>query len=125
REGRWIALTHPEASEAERSQRAWFVAFDGRNLGSVLTVDTGFHSQHAENYTRDHVLLLVPGRSVPRSINAHGAFRGWHSCFHHPGRPLVLVSLPTSGIRNAGDPFSPTPQAARRSSLGSGWPLTQ
>jgi hypothetical protein len=94
RGGQWIALTHPEASEAaERSQRAWVVAFDGRNLGSVLTVDTGFHSKYAENYARDHVLPLVPGRSVPPSINAHGAFRGWHYCFHRPGRPLVLVSL--------------------------------
>jgi len=112
REGRWIALTHPEASEAaERSQGAWVVAFDGRNLGSVLTVDTGFHSQHAENYTRDHVLLLVPGRSVPRSINAHGAFRGWHSCFHDPGRPLVLVSLPNFRDPQRWRPFQPDASA--------------
>jgi len=91
----WIALTHPEASEAaERSQRAWVVAFDGRSLGSVLTVDTGYHSKYAENYTRDHVLPLVPHRSVPRIINVDKAFEGWSSCMHRPARPLVLVSLP-------------------------------
>ena len=108
RGGQWIALTHPEASEAaKRSQRAWVVAFDGRKLGSVLTVDTGFHSQHGENYTRDHVLLLVPGGAVPRSISAHGAFRGWQSCFHEPGRPLVLVSLPNFRDPQHWRPFQP------------------
>jgi hypothetical protein len=118
RGGEWIALTHPEASEAaERSQRVWVVAFDGRNLGFVLTVDTGFHSKYAENYTRDHVLPLVPGRSVPRRINAHGAFRGWHSCFHRPARPLVLVSLPNFRDPQRWRPFQPD-TSGRQAFLG-------
>ena len=108
RDGQWIALTHPEASETpKRSQQAWVVAFDGRNLGSVFTEDTGFHSQHAENYPRDHVLPLVNDRSVPQSINAHGAFRGGHACFNEPGRPLVLVSLANFRDPQRWRPFEP------------------
>ena len=108
RGGQWIALTHPEASEAgNRYQQAWVVAFDGRNLGSVLTTDTGFHSNYAENYARDHVLPLVPGRSVPRFINSDKAFEGWLPCIHRPARPLVLVSVPNVRDPQRWRPFQP------------------
>lgn len=110
----WIALTHPEASDATtRSPHPWVVTFDGRNLGSILTVDTGFHSKHADNYTRDHVLRLVPSRSLPRIANATRTFTGWLWCSPPPWRPLVLVSVPHFRDPERWRPFQPDTSGRR------------
>ena len=103
-----MALSTPEASASLNLGRAtWVVTFDGRVLGSAVTVDTGFRSSARWTYPRDHVLRLVPGTHPPRVVNASRAFMGWRGCGPPPARPLVLVSMPNFRDPQRWRPFRP------------------
>lgn len=104
----WIALSSKEASRGiSLADVSWNVAFDGRRLGSVKTVDPGFSSPYAWTYPRDRLLALAPDQPVPAVANGQRLFGGW--CDAPSNRPLVVVSQPNFLDPQAWKRFEPDP----------------
>lgn len=90
--GSWHALGNDTASRTLAKLRmSWTVAFDGRDLGEVSTVDPETADPNSWAYSRDR-LLSISGRSVPKVPNKAKLFGGW--CAVPSARPLVVVSRP-------------------------------
>src|SRR5262245_51052142 len=89
----WTALSSSETSHGiSLADVSWTVAFDGKRLGSIATVDPGFSSPDAWTYARDRLLALAPEQPVPSVANREQLFDGWCDVPAH--RPLVVVSQP-------------------------------
>jgi hypothetical protein len=87
----WIALATEEAFRTVASTKmAWTVISDGQIHGRLTTVDPGPLNGPAWTYTRDHLLNLAPGQTVPASPNSEGDLAGW--CAAPNRRPLALLS---------------------------------
>ncbi len=91
----WISLQKPVAAPAAFPTR-WTVAFDGRDLGRIDTVDPGWSSDLMWTYPRDRLLDVVGDAPAIRTGSDH--FRG-HCSDQKVMRPLVVVSRP-----NVSDP---------------------
>lgn len=102
----WMPLdSQPAAERIDMNDLAWTIAFDGRNLGAARTVNPGFHSNLAWTYSRDFVLDLHPGQSLPEIVNKSRGFGGW--CDIPARRPIVLVSQPNFTDPDRWKPFKP------------------
>lgn len=102
----WTALdSRSAAEEFDLDNLPWTIAFDGRNLGPVRTTGPGFESDHAWTYSRDFLLALMPGQSLPEITNREGKFGGW--CAVPDYRPLVLVSAANFHDPRKWKPFKP------------------
>jgi hypothetical protein len=111
--GGWVALNTAEASRPfDLRDVTWTVAFDGRNLGSVRSIDPGFSTKYAWTYSRDRRLTVQPVPRPPVVANAKGAFDGWCA---PKTRPVVLVTPTNFEDPDRWKPFSPT--AAMRDRL--------
>jgi hypothetical protein len=74
----WVALSTEEDSQGVAlGKTTWTVAFDGRSLGTITTVDPGFQTDFAWTYSRDRLLHVPPGQTVPRVVDNRAAFYGW------------------------------------------------
>lgn len=110
----WIPLSSEKASErAQLDGIGWTIAFDGRSLGSVSSVDPGFTTHHAWTFPRDRLLTVAAGGAPPSIANPDARFAGW--CSAPKRRPLVLVSRPNFRDPEGWKPFEPAP--ALRASL--------
>lgn len=110
----WVALIAPDSLAPLDLRRATFtLAFDGRNLGEVHTTDPGFSSPYAWTFTRDHLLEVVPGQSVPQIANRSQRFEGW--CDPPAVRPIVAVRAGHYADPERWKPFHAPP--AERESL--------
>lgn len=93
RDQQWAALSSKKASHrVPLAKLSWTVAFDGKRLGSIETLDPGFSSPYAWTYPRDRLLVLAPDQAVPAVANGQGLFGGW--CEVPRDRPLVVISRP-------------------------------
>jgi hypothetical protein len=102
--GGWVALNTAEASRPfDLRDVTWIVAFDGRNLGPVRTIDPGFSTKYAWTYPRDRLLTVQP---VPR---APVVSRAKNYCGIVTSRSLVLISAPNFEDPDRWKPFHPTP----------------
>lgn len=102
----WTPLdSHAAAEQFDLNALAWTIAFDGRNLGSLRTIATEFSSRHAWTYSRDFVLGLRDGQSLPEIANENKGFGGW--CEFPAHRPLVLVTRPYYQDPEQWKPFMP------------------
>jgi hypothetical protein len=102
----WVPLATPQAAHtASGSRFEWTVVFDGRSIGRLTSVDTGFHGAPEWTYPRDHRQQLAPRQSVPRVPNRARAFEGW--CDAPRTRPLVVVSQPNFRDPQRWKPFVP------------------
>ncbi len=90
--GAWRPLDSADALATLQPPSNWTVAFDGRSLGSVKTVDSGLGRAAGRASSRDRVLLLAPPQSAPAVANRAKVFGGW--CEEPATRPLVVVSRP-------------------------------
>jgi hypothetical protein len=112
--GGWVALNSAEAARPfDLRDVTWTVAFDGRNLGPVRTIDPGFSTEYAWTYPRDRRLTVRPVPRAPVVPRVKGSFGGW--CGSATSRPLVLVSAPNFEDPDRWKPFRPT--SAMRDSL--------
>jgi hypothetical protein len=91
----WVALSSQAAWEGVSLARAkWTVTLEGRDMGSVSTVDPGFQTDLAWTFPRDRLLHVFPAQSVPTVAKDTARFRGWCEA---PGvRPLVVLSWPNT-----------------------------
>jgi hypothetical protein len=85
----WFSLADDKQAPAEFPSR-WTVAFDGRNLGQITTVDPGWSSEYMWTYPRDRLLNVVG--EAPTVRPSDQLFEGW--CAASSQRPLVVVSRP-------------------------------
>lgn len=111
--GGWVALNSAETARPfDLRDVTWTVAFDGRNLGPVRTIDPGFSTKYAWTYSRDRRLTVQP---VPRApvVPGKGSFEGW--CGSATSRTLVLVSAANFEDPDRWKPLHPT--SAMRDSL--------
>jgi hypothetical protein len=105
--GGWVALNTVEAARPfDLRDVTWTVAFDGRNLGPVRSIDPGFSTKYAWTYSRDRHLTLQPTPRAPVVSNPKGGFGGW--CGSETSRPLVLVSAANFEDPDRWKPFHPT-----------------
>jgi hypothetical protein len=86
----WIPLSEPNPTTTLLTH-SWTVAFDGRSLGGLRTIDPGWQSAHPWTYPRDR-LFGVANQRLPSVPNNGGLLAGW--CGEPTRRPLVLVSSP-------------------------------
>lgn len=101
----WIALDSRQTFEQSVSREmSWIIAFDGRNLGSVRTLDRRPEIEHDWAFVRDRTLELVAGQQPPRRPNPAGRFNGW--CNPVPNRPLIVVSAANFHDPEGWKPFS-------------------
>ncbi len=104
----WLALNSEESSrEISLADISWTVAFDGKRLGSIKTVDPGFSSPYPWTYPRDRLLVLAPDQPVPSIANRQEHFGGW--CDAPANRPLVVISRPNSEDPQRWKRFTPDP----------------
>jgi hypothetical protein len=69
----------------------WVVAFDGRTLGSLNTVDPNPETSPVGSFAkRDRLLALAPNQLPPMIPNKREQFAGW--CQVPRNRPLVVLS---------------------------------
>src|SRR6266496_889070 len=64
----WIALTDPQDSQ-DHARQSWVVAFDGRNLGSVVTLNNGLPGKGDRTHARDNLLQLAFDHPPPHLSN--------------------------------------------------------
>lgn len=85
----------------------WFIAFDGRNLGKLKTIDptTEKIDFFSKNYERDKILLFERPETLPEIENKERLFEGW--CEPPILRPLVLVNKPFYKDPERWRPFRP------------------
>lgn len=103
----WVALSTAEAARAfDLNDVTWTVAFDGRNLGPVRSIDPGFSTKYAWTYSRDRHLTVQPVPRAPVVSNTKGGFGAW--CGSGTLRPLVLVSAANFEDPDRWKPFRPT-----------------
>ncbi len=94
----WVALSDPGATEGVRFDAlSWIVAFDGRSLGAISSVDAGG--------PRGRLLGISPGTPPPVISNTNTRFAGW--CGVPSQRPLVVVSRPNFRDPEAWTLFQP------------------
>lgn len=106
----WVALNTAEAARPfDLRDVTWTVAFDGRNLGPVRTIDPGFSTKYAWTYPRDRHLTVQPVPRAPVVSRAKGSFGAW--CGSGRSRPLVLVSGANFEDPDRWKPFRPTSAA--------------
>ena len=104
----WIALDHPDVSyKFNIHSIEWTVAFDGRNLGSIKSIDPDPNKEFVNDwyYKRDKLFLIDPGSKVPRLKNKSKSFSGWVEAPSY--RPLILVSKPYFTDPEKWKPFKP------------------
>lgn len=117
----WVPLHTAQAAEPyDYSDITWEVAFDGRDLGRLKTVDPGRdhidydmygepqadRDYKAFRYPADRLLDLAPGVAAPRIANKSKLFAGW--CQEPPElRPIVLVTRPNFRDPAKWKPFIP------------------
>jgi hypothetical protein len=105
--GGWVALNTAAAARAfDLRDVTWTVAFDGRNLGTVRSIDPGISPKDAWKYSREWRLTVQPVPRPPVVSNAKGGFGGW--CESAASRPLVLVSAANFEDPDRWKPFRPT-----------------
>jgi hypothetical protein len=105
--GGWVALDTVAAARAfDLRDVTWTVAFDGRNLGPVRSIDPGISSKNGWTYSRDRHLTLQPVPRAPVVSNPKDGFGGW--CGSNTSRPLVLVSAANFEDPDRWKPFRPT-----------------
>ncbi len=109
----WIALTDPQDSQ-DHARQSWVVAFDGRNLGSVVTLNNGLPGKGDRTHARDHLLQLASEQPPPHVRNISGTFsREGSWCGPSRWRPLVLVSQANVSDPQRWRPFKPDSSARR------------
>ena len=87
----WIALDSERVfQEHITKSMTWVIAFDGRNAGTVKTIDPGFDTKYPWTFSRDRVLNLAHNQKNPHYPNKTQKFSGW--CWAPSIRP-VIVSL--------------------------------
>ena len=87
----WVSMDSRDSAGPTLPER-WTVAFDGRSLGSLRTVDPGFVIAYPWTYPRDRLLQVAAAPALPFVPNGRELFAGW--CSIPARRPLVLVSQP-------------------------------
>lgn len=87
----------------------WTIAFDGKNLGDVITTATRFSGKGTWAYTRERLLSILNPDSILCIPNKEKLFGGW--CSIPNCRPLILVTEPNFGDPDEWKPFTPQPDA--------------
>jgi hypothetical protein len=101
----WTALDSRKTFEQLVSREmSWTISFDGRNLGSIRTLDRRPEIEDDRAFVRDRTLELVAGGQPPRRPNPAGRFNGW--CNPVPNRPLIVVSATNFQDPEGWKPFS-------------------
>jgi hypothetical protein len=91
--GSWIALDSQEIfSKIVPSEVTWHLAFDGRNLGTLSTVDNlnSFNGAYSWTYKRDKILRINRTSDFPLLGNRESRFGGWRETPEN--RPIAIVS---------------------------------
>jgi len=90
----WIPLDTKEQAAAFLPKKArWFATLDNKNLGAILSVDSGNVPSPAWTYPRDYWHVVPQGQFLPSAPNPNGEFAGW--CAPPKNRPLALTSNAT------------------------------
>lgn len=104
--GKWRSLS-TEGAASLPIKAKWIVAFDGRKIGTVDTVDLAAKKSFGWTYARDRLLSLPPDQAPPSIPNKKDKFSGW--CDPPKERPLVVLSED-----HASDPDQWKPRPADR-----------
>jgi len=92
-QGQWDILDSQDKFKNHVSlEQEWHLAFDGRYLGSLVTVDNlnSFNEAYGWTFTRDKLLKIKNISDFPLLDNKESRFVGWNGS---PGyRPVVVVS---------------------------------
>ena len=75
----WVSLLASDSLRGIDLRAMKFtLAFDGRTLGTLDTRDPGFRGDDG-TFRRDHLLRVVPGKTLPQVANRLRRFEGWCS----------------------------------------------
>jgi hypothetical protein len=103
----WVALNSAESVRPfDLRDVTWTVAFDGRNLGPVRSIDPGLSPKDSWKYSREWYLTVQPVPRAPVVAMGKDSFGGW--CGSPTSRSLVLVSAPNFEDPDRWKPFHPT-----------------
>lgn len=91
----WAVIDSEEKFHASvPSEKIWHLAFDGKNLGALVSVDDlgGYDDQYEWTFKRDKVLRIKNIEEFPLLGNKESRFGGWRRT--PSNRPIVVVSAP-------------------------------
>ena len=90
----WVALDNKVIAASYKMERVvWTAAFDGKNLGQVISHDPKINITPDWTYPRDYLHNLDTEKLLPQIMNKAGAFSAW--CGGLPKYfPIVMVSKP-------------------------------
>lgn len=88
---------------------SWTIAFDGKNLGTILSTNDSKPLEYFLFYARDKFHLPVANQSIPKIGKLTFEFSGWLSGYPNGEtlRPLVLVSENSYKDPQNWKPFKP------------------
>lgn len=108
----WVPLLGQDSvRDLDLRSRRFTLAFDGRSLGTLETIDPGFHGDDW-SFRRDHFLDVAPGQQLPRLENRSRRFAGW--CSAPALRPIVAVTSGHYEDPDSWKPFQPGPDLRER-----------
>jgi len=90
----WVALDKKSKAAPYKMDRlTWTLAFDGKNLGQIVSADPKADIKPEWTYSRDYLHAVTAGQTLPNIKNKSGRFSGW--CGQAPTYfPVVTVSMP-------------------------------
>jgi hypothetical protein len=104
----WFALNNKESQNKLNLDKIdWTIAFDGKNLGSITSVDN-IKLKYPDCdwcFPRDKIFRVANPNNFPKLGNKEGRFDNWS--YLPKNRPIVLVNLPNFQDNESWKQFTP------------------